>query len=477
MNKKKINNCEKEFNKRAIKSGVWYIINNLVTKGLGIITIPIFSRVLTQEEYGIVNNFQSWLSILIIVASLNLYGSIARAKMDYEKEIDDYISSILILSTISVLIFLMCTFLLQHKLTKVMGMDIKLIIYMYLYIIFSNAFEIVQSKYKAYMEYKNFTIISFFTAVVSIITSLILVNLMQEKYFARILGLTLPVMSVGIFMYYSVLKKSKKYVNFKYWKYALGFSLPLILHLLAGNVLAQFDRIAIATVSGFEDVALYGMGYNIATLLSIVLSSFNGAWIPWFYEKMEENKYDEIRKVSNYYIKAFMFIAILLLAVAPEVMVIMAPKNYYKSIYVIPPVILGIFFQFVYTLYANIEFYYKKTIYVPIGTVLSALINIILNMLLIPRYGYLVAAYTTLIGYLCLLLFHYLIVKILFETSIYNMKIVSEYIIVFTTITILYLYLYNLVIIRYIITILGVTLLVIIYKESIIEIIKKVKKW
>ena len=299
MNKKKINNCEKEFNKRAIKSGVWYIINNLVTKGLGIITIPIFSRVLTQEEYGIVNNFQSWLSILIVVASLNLYGSIARAKMDYEKEIDDYISSILILSTISVLIFLMCTFLLQHKLTKVMGMDIKLIIYMYLYIIFSNAFEIVQSKYKAYMEYKNFTIISFFTAVVSIITSLILVNLMQEKYFARILGLTLPVMSVGIFMYYSVLKKSKKYVNFKYWKYALGFSLPLILHLLAGNVLAQFDRIAIATVSGFEDVALYGMGYNIATLLSIVLSSFNGAWIPWFYEKMEENKYDEIRKVSN----------------------------------------------------------------------------------------------------------------------------------------------------------------------------------
>ena len=61
MNKKKINNCEKEFNKRAIKSGVWYIINNLVTKGLGIITIPIFSRVLTQEEYGIVNNFQSGL--------------------------------------------------------------------------------------------------------------------------------------------------------------------------------------------------------------------------------------------------------------------------------------------------------------------------------------------------------------------------------------------------------------------------------
>ena len=56
------------------------------------------------------------------------------------------------------------------------------------------------------------------------------------------------------------------------------------------------------------------------------------------------------------------------------------------------------------------------------------------------------------------------------------MKIVSEYSIVFTTITILYLYLYNLVIIRYIITILGVGLLVIIYKESIIEIIKKVKK-
>lgn len=470
-----MSNNKKSLNGRALKSGFWYTINSFLTKGLSIITVPIFSRILTQREYGIVNNFNSWLSVLTIVASLNLYASITRAKIDYEEDIDTFISSILILSTISVIILYGCTLLFQKNVQSIMGMDIKLISYMFFYIIFSNAFNFIQTKHKAFLKYKSFTIISFITVIISVILSLILVSIMKEKYFARILGITLPIMFVGLGMFFNTIKRSKKIINLKYWKYALVLSIPLILHLLAGNILSQFDRIAIAKINGFNEVALYGMAYNVASLLSIVWTSFNGAWIPWFYEKMKVNNFEEIRKVSKYYINAFMMVAILLLAFSPEIMIIMAPSNYYVAIYVIPPVLLGFLFQFMYSLYTNIEFYHKKTMYIPIGTVLSAIINIVLNIIFIPKYGYIAAAYTTLVGYMCLFIFHYFMVKYLFKDTLFNIREISKYIIIFTLIVVLYTMLYKYYTLRYLLTIILVGGALYINKNLVVRLLNLVK--
>lgn len=462
-------------NKRALKSGFWYTINSFLTRGLGIITVPLFSRVLSQEEYGMVNNFNSWLGILTIIASLNLYASITRAKIDHEEDIDSFISSILVLSTVSVTIIYIFVLLFHTKVESIMEMDINIVSYMFVYIIFSNAFSFIQTKHKAFLEYKSFTIISFMTAIVSVILSVILVTFMKEKYFARILGLTIPTMLIGAVMFITTIKKSNRIINIQYWKYALALSLPLILHVLAGNILSQFDRISIAKIHGFEEVALYGMAYNIASLLSVVWTSFNGSWVPWFYERMRENKIDEIRNTSKYYISTFMYIAILLLAFSPEIMKIMGPSNYYGGIYAIPPILLGLFFQFIYSLYTNIEFYHKKTMYIPIGTVLSAIINIVLNILFIPKFGYIMAAYTTLISYLCLFIFHYLMIEYLFDDSIFDIKLIIKYIFKFTIMSCIYTIIYKYYFLRYLITLFFILVIAYVNKDFIVKIFERIK--
>ena len=97
--------------------------------------------------------------------------------------------------------------------------------------------------------------------------------------------------------------------------------------------------------------------------------------------------------------------------VAPELLLIMGGKEYLETKYLIPPVMVGYVFQFVYSLYVNIEFYHKKQKNIAFGTMIACVINIILNYLLIPKFGYIAAAYTTLIGYISLYVIHYIFVK------------------------------------------------------------------
>lgn len=89
--------------------------------------------------------------------------------------------------------------------------------------------------------------------------------------------------------------------------------------------------------------------------------------------------------------------------VGPEIVKLLASSKYWEGIGIIPPVVLANYIIFAYTLYVNIEHFYKKTPYITLNTVIAAGLNLILNYIFIPRYGYMAAAYTTLVA--CYLFF------------------------------------------------------------------------
>ena len=90
--------------------------------------------------------------------------------------------------------------------------------------------------------------------------------------------------------------------------------------------------------------------------------------------------------------------------------------------YVMPPIAMGAICQFLYTMFVNIEQARKKTLGMAIASAIAALINFILNSIYIPKFGYIAAAYTTLIGFMCLLFMHMFLVKIIGFSSVYNYK-------------------------------------------------------
>ena len=174
--------------------------------------------------------------------------------------------------------------------------------------------------------------------------------------------------------------------------------MPLIPHALSGIILSHFDRIIINQISGTIETGLYSFAYNIGMIMNIIVLAMNKSWVPIFYNNLRKEEYNKIYNLAYNYSKYIFFAAIVLTAFSQEVVIIMADKSYYSSLSLIPIIILGYVFVFLYTLYANYSFYRKKTLLISIATLLAGGVNIGLNYLLIPRFGYIAAAFTTLIS-------------------------------------------------------------------------------
>lgn len=209
-----------------------------------------------------------------------------------------------------------------------------------------------------------------------------------------------------------------------YWRYAIPFTLPFIPHLLSMNLLSGMDRIMIKKVCGTEDLALYSLAYTCGSVISTLVSSINSAYSPWLSEMLSKRDYNSIRRISVPYVFFFCFCASGTVLVIPEILLFLGGKSYFEAVYVVPPVAASTIMQFIYCMYVNVEQYEKKTKIMACASVLSVIINYVLNSIFIPKYGYIAAAYTTYASYFVLMLLHIYIVKKIGKIYVYkNIKI------------------------------------------------------
>lgn len=270
----------------------------------------------------------------------------------------------------------------------------------------SPALQLLQAKNRINYKYKTYVALSFGSVLLSTLVSLGLVLLMQNKLAGRIIGHYGTVFVIDLCVYIYIIYKGRQF-KWSECKYALLICIPMIPHLLSKYILNQSDRIMIKQFCGASDTAFYSLAYNCAMIPIMLATATNVAWSPWSSEKIHEGKYETVRKASYYYILLFYCVVLGIFVLGPEVVLILGGEKYAEAVNVLPPVVMGAAFQFLYNLYVSLEQFAKKTVGMAFGTIAAALINIGLNWLLIPRYGYIAAAYTTLVGYACLLVIHF----------------------------------------------------------------------
>lgn len=393
-----------------VKIGMVYTLSNIIIKGMAFLTTPIFTRLMSQEEYGSFSNISSWANIISIIATLCLYSSISRAKYDYDESIKEYMSTITILGSVFTLIVWLLIEVKMEFWESIFDMDGLYIRSIMLYSLFTPAVQTLITKHRMYNEYKNVIALTWITLLVSTFASLGLTYVMSNKLMGRVIGNYAIIAVVDIVFWIYIIFQGKSF-SLRMCKYACALSLPLLIHELSGVLLNSSDRIIINQLCGATKAALYSIAYTIAMVITVVLSSLNQAWVPWFFDKLEKNEVSIIRKVVPKYVIGFTLGCIGLMLIGPEMILVFGGKSYAEAVYVIPPACLAIEVQFIYTLYVNIEFFLKKMTYISIATAGATIINIVLNYLLIPRFGYIVAAYTTVIGYGFSLLFHYIVCR------------------------------------------------------------------
>ena len=192
----------------------------------------------------------------------------------------------------------------------------------------------------------------------------------------------------------------------------------------------------ITKICGAGDNALYSVAYSCGHMVTLLMTSMNNAFAPWLGDRLIEKDYSQIRKVSKYYMMLSCVLAIGMMLLAPEILMVMGGKSYLEAIYVIPPVAMGCVAQFIYTLFVNVEQFKKKTVGMAFASVAAALLNYILNAIFIPKFGYIAAAYTTLVGYLFLLAIHMILVKRIGYSKTYSYSFVITFVFVMIAITI-----------------------------------------
>ena len=413
-------------NKQVLKSGVWYIFGNFLVKGIGFLTTPFFARLMTKEDVGDFSNLITWVGIISIIVTFDLYSSISVARFDYRENLNEYIASNLLLGSVITIVFFLALFPFKEKVLLLFGLSDYAFYLAFVYMFFYQAIQMFQAKSQVLYRYKASLGISISCALSSSLISLLFVYAFEDQLMGRVIGYFIPFIIIGLIIYIYIIVISN-HVSVKYWKYALSISIPLVFHLLAGYVLSSSDRIMIHSLVGSKAVGLYSVAYSSAMVVSILMTSMNSAWVPWSMTQIDSGKYNELRKISKIYIILFGILVFGIIMLGPEILWIMGGNSYMEALDVIPSVMIGFTFQFIYTLYVNIEQYYKKQKMVAIGTVISASVNILLNWIFIPIYGYIVAAYTTLVSYMILFLLHFLFVKYMKKSLIYDTKFNVEF--------------------------------------------------
>lgn len=390
-----------------VKASLWFVVCSLFQKGLSIITVPIFTRLMTTEQYGYYTTYISWYNILLVFTSLNLfYGVYNNAMMKFKEDRPGYTSSMQGLTCAITGIFFILYLIFHNQANAFLGMNTTLVLMLFAELLLTPALQFWMASKRFEFKYMPIVIVTIIKIVANPVLGLILVLLSEEKDIARIASVVITegaiCLAITIYQFY----KGKKFFSKKYWKYALLFNVPLLPHYLSGQILGQSDRIMISKIVGNSEVAIYSVAYNIGLLMNIFTSAINGSYTPWFYQNLEKKKYLKMQKVTKIIMYIMVVLIILLMFWGPEAIAVLGSSEYRNGMYAVPPVAAGAFFIFLYNIFANIEFYYEKKEYVLFSSVAAALLNILLNFIFIPIFGYVAAAYTTMICYIVYSLFH-----------------------------------------------------------------------
>lgn len=462
-----------------LKSGFWYVVSMFLTRGMVFITMPIFTRIMTKEEYGNFSVFVSWQTILLIICSVDLYGTLNRARFDYPKANDfhSYISSCLSLSFLITITVFIAYSIFPRYFDRFFLLNRSYMFVMFAYLLTVPALNMFMTMQRIEYRYKTSSAISISVAILSPVFAIVMVLLMKDRdpVFGRIIGQFSLYIVLGIVFYVYFFSLSKE-ISVSCWKYALRIGIPLAFSYLGSRILLMADTIVLKHLCTGAEVSYLSVTHTASQIILILVQALNIAWSPWFYDMLKSHNYGEIKRTYRWYLWAMVFCTFAVILIGPELILVLGGKKYFESIYIFPlNVLCGVFAVFT-AQFVDLETYHKRPEYAAILTGIVAVINVILDILGVKLFGYQAVCYVTVICQVLLVGLHYCVTK-----SMGNDKIISLKTLIFTLVTTIMLipialFMYQSNIIRgalFAIEVLIIITMIIIKRKDIMLIVKK----
>ncbi|MCM8832748.1 MAG: oligosaccharide flippase family protein [Candidatus Omnitrophica bacterium] len=394
--------------KRVFKLATIYTGANFINQAIPFLLLPVLTRLLSPNDYGIIATFIALIGIVNVIVSMGSTEAISRGYFEKEKDGFDFskfIFNAIFINFIVFLIFIIITFFLKSFIAK------KLFIppnWLYLLPIIAFCYAIYIIPFKLFVFRQKpipYAILELSHTFIEIILSIILVAVFTLGWKGRLLGITINKILFFIIGIYLLIKSySLNFsLNYDYIRKILSYGVPVVFHSLGFTIVGAMDRFFLNRMEGLSTTGIYSVGYSIAMIIGFFVGAFNLAWTPVLFEKL--NQITEALKIKLVKITYFYFILILLVAlfliiITPYFLKFFVGKNFYGASQFIFWLALGYVVHGMYTMVVSYIFYEKKTYLLSIIAVITIILNIFFNYTLIKLNGAMGAAQATFLTFL-----------------------------------------------------------------------------
>lgn len=394
-------------NKRLLKNTVIIGIGTFCTKLLSFIMLPLYTRWLSPESFGEYDLLVSYLSLFIPIITLELEQTIFKWSLEKKENSKQLLFNSMIVTLINIIIVDIIAFLILKK--------VKYTYAFILYFDFYAIFVLLSEYLRGNDKLKFYSIYNILVSIISTILSVVFVPILKMDILGLILAFAISYLICDLV----IIKKEKILINSEKLKYngqllksMISFSVPLIPNGISWWITNVSDRTMIKILIGSFYNGLYAVACKIPTIISLVYNVFNLSWQQQaIMINGEENKYEYYKDVFSKLINFLFSSSIVIIGLLPFFYRFFISVEYCNSIYVVIPLILGSIFLSLSQFLGGILLAENRTKEIGFTTSIAAIINILVNILLMKKFGLIVAGISTLISYVYFFLHRYIIIK------------------------------------------------------------------
>ncbi len=403
--------------KNLTKDSIVYGAGSVLQRGLSFLLLPLFTNYLDTSEYGIVVLTIAISNLLAIFFGMTSKGVIIKKYYDYKNDfqkLKTFISSTFIFTFLFGLIFsIILSTIVGEKIFYSITPNVNFseyIIPVIWYSYFLTIIQLYQELLRAEQKSKLFVFTQLFTFFISTLLIIYLIIYKKLGVSGQILGSFYAYSIIYFFIMLSVIKKYGLILSKKHIFSGISFSLPIVIHLVAGWAISKIDRILLSRQMGVSEVGIYDLGYKIGMSVYLITSAINFAWAPIFYEEANKKHNDKsiFSKIFNIYLILIGIIVLIISAFSIEIIKFISSDQYVGANKIVLVIAMSYFIQGIYFMLVTPLFYKEKTHKLAIISVFSSIINVILNFLLIGKIGLLGSGISLLISQLFLVVFVHL---------------------------------------------------------------------
>jgi len=381
----------KIFNSSLFRASGIYTVTSIINAGIPFLLLPILTRYLSPEDYGIVTMFSLLVSIFGVFTGLSVHGAINRVYFEKDINFKEYVANCIFILFISSILTFIVVFAIKGFISNISGVPenwvlIAVILSFFQFLILSNL-----AIYQARMKAKEYAILQIGQSLLNVLFTILFVVIIGFKWEGRLLSQFLTVFIFGIFSFIIIYKYWTEWsINKNYIKHALKFGVPLMPHTIGGMLMVSTDRFIITNILGLKEAGIYTAGLQVGMIIQLFADSFSRAYAPWLFEKLNQNYYNtkiKIVKFTYIYFIVIILFALILAISAPFLMKLLVGKSFYESSSVVLWIALGGAFNGMYYMVTNYIFYAYKTYLLTWITLFSGLINVPLTYLLTKNFG------------------------------------------------------------------------------------------